>query len=221
MISGCTEVEQTTETVVAVDDAAVQVVQVGGREAATVELDHGAQLRRDHRDDVEHHGRRRVAGLQERVDDAQALDGADLLLALAVGDLLVQQLALGRQVERLEALLDALGTHVGLEVQAEAVLQLVEDRVLGLQVADLEVAEVLPHALELGDLLVEALADLTHLLLGAVLDLALLVALGALFLQRGQVGLESGHALGDLRVARLLELLISRRSSFSRPGMSA
>ena len=124
---GSPEVEQTTQTVVAVDHAAVQVVQVGGREAATVELDHRAQLRRDHRHDVEHHGGRRVAGLQERVDDAQALDRADLLLALAVGDLLVEQLALGGQVERLEALLDALGTHVGLEVQAEAVLQLVED----------------------------------------------------------------------------------------------
>ena len=153
---GSPEVEQTTQTVVAVDHAAVQVVQVGGREAATVELDHRAKLRRDHRHDVEHHRGRRVAGLQEGVDDAQTLDRTDLLLALAGGDLLVEQLALGGQVEGLEALLDALGTHVGLEVQAVAVLQLVEHRVFGLQVADLERAEVFPHALELGDLLVEA-----------------------------------------------------------------
>src|SRR5690606_17217499 len=40
---GSTEVDQTTKTVVAVDDAAVQVVQVGGGETATVELDHRAQ----------------------------------------------------------------------------------------------------------------------------------------------------------------------------------
>ena len=66
---------------------------------------------------------------------------------------------LGRQVERLEATLDRLGAHVGLEVLTEAVLELVEDVVLGLEVADLEGAEVLPHALELGDLLVEGLAD--------------------------------------------------------------
>ena len=156
---GGTEVEQATEAVVAVDHATVEVVEVGGREAATVELHHRAQLRRDHRDDVEHHRGRRVAGLQEGVDDAQALDRTDLLLALALGDLQAQVLGLGRQVERLEALLDGLGAHVGLEVHAEAVLQLVEDRVLGLEVADLEGAEVLPHALEVRDLLVGGLAD--------------------------------------------------------------
>jgi SpoVK/Ycf46/Vps4 family AAA+-type ATPase len=47
---GRTEVEQALEAVVAVDHAAVQVVQVGGREAATVELHHRAQVRRDDRD---------------------------------------------------------------------------------------------------------------------------------------------------------------------------
>jgi hypothetical protein len=43
------EVEQPLEAVVAVDDAAVEVVEVGRREAAAVELDHRAQLRRDDR----------------------------------------------------------------------------------------------------------------------------------------------------------------------------
>ena len=52
---GGAEVEQPLEAVVAVDHAAVQVVEVGGREAATVELDHRAQFRRDHRHDVEDH----------------------------------------------------------------------------------------------------------------------------------------------------------------------
>ena len=49
------EVEQPLEAVVAVDHAAVQVVEVGGREAPAVELHHRAQLRRDHRHGVEHH----------------------------------------------------------------------------------------------------------------------------------------------------------------------
>ena len=43
------EVEQPLEAVVAVDDAAVEVVEVGGREAATVELHHRAQLRAESR----------------------------------------------------------------------------------------------------------------------------------------------------------------------------
>ena len=83
---GRTEVDQALEAVVAVDHAAVQVVEVGGREAATVELDHRAQLRRDHRDGVEDHAGRVVAGTLERGDDLEALEGADLLLALARTD---------------------------------------------------------------------------------------------------------------------------------------
>ncbi len=204
---GRTEVEQTTQTVVAVDHTTVEVVEVGGREAATVELHHRAQLRRDHRDDVEHHGGRRVAGLQERVDDAQTLDRADLLLALAVGDLLVEGLALGGQVEGLEALLNRLGAHERLEVQTEAVLELVEDAVLRLQVADLEGAELLPHLFELLDLLVEGLAGLRHLLLGGVLELALRLGLGAFLFERGELGLERRQTRGDPRVALRLELL--------------
>src|ERR671921_313670 len=80
------EVEQALEPVVAVDDAAVEVVEVRGREAAAVELHHRAQLRRDHRHGLEDHHVGRVdplalaVGLQEGRDDLQALDRALLLL---------------------------------------------------------------------------------------------------------------------------------------------
>src|SRR5690606_2446473 len=69
---GSPEVDQSTQTVVAVDHTAVQVVQVAGGEAAAVELDHRAQLRRDDRDDVQDHRRGAHAGLEERVDDLEA-----------------------------------------------------------------------------------------------------------------------------------------------------
>ena len=61
------------QAVVAVDDAAVEVVQVGGREAAAVEGNERAQVRRDDRDDVEHHPLGLVAGDAERLDDLEAL----------------------------------------------------------------------------------------------------------------------------------------------------
>ena len=83
---GGPEVEQALQAVVPVDDAAIQVVEVAGGEAATVELHHRAQLRRDHRHDVEDHGLGVVdpaavlVATVERRDDLQALDG--LLLAL-------------------------------------------------------------------------------------------------------------------------------------------
>src|SRR4051812_42567527 len=62
---GRAEVEQPLEAVVAVDDAPVEVVEVGRREPAAVELDHRAQLRRDDRDGLEDHHLRLVAGVQE------------------------------------------------------------------------------------------------------------------------------------------------------------
>ncbi len=99
---GSTEVKETTQTVVAVDHTTVEVVEVGGRETATIQLNHRAQLRRNNRNNVEHHCGRRVAGLQERVDYTQALDGADLLLTLAVSDLVVQLHALVLRGRRLQ-----------------------------------------------------------------------------------------------------------------------
>ncbi len=44
------QLDQPLQAVVAVDDAAVEIVQVGGGEAAAVERHQRAQLRRDHRD---------------------------------------------------------------------------------------------------------------------------------------------------------------------------
>jgi hypothetical protein len=52
---GRAEVEQPLEAVVAVDDAAVEVVEVRRGEAPAVELDHRAQLRRDDRHGLEDH----------------------------------------------------------------------------------------------------------------------------------------------------------------------
>ena len=56
------ELDEALQTVVTVDHTTVEVVEVGGGEAATVELHHRAQVRRDDRDHVEHHGLRLVAG---------------------------------------------------------------------------------------------------------------------------------------------------------------
>ena len=194
-----TEVEQTLEPVVAVDHATVEVVQVGGREAATVELHHRAQVRRDDRNGVEDHADRLVAGLAEGVDDLEALDGADLALALAGGDGLLEGVHLGVQVEVLEALLDRRSAHVALEVLAEPVLHLAVEQLVALEVLDLEVLEPGPDLLETVELALRPVADLLHLALGAVLDLATRVGLGTL-------GLEGGHVL--------LELLGMRSSSW-------
>ncbi len=74
------ELDQPLEPVVAVDHPPVQVVQVGGGEAPAVELNHRAQVGRDHRQDGHHHPLRTVARAPESLDDLQSL--GRLLLAL-------------------------------------------------------------------------------------------------------------------------------------------
>src|SRR5258708_37310858 len=48
------QLHQVPQTVVAVDDAAVEIVEVGGREAATLERNERAQVRRGGRQHLEH-----------------------------------------------------------------------------------------------------------------------------------------------------------------------
>ena len=184
---GGAQVEQPLEAVVPVDDAPVEVVQVRGREAAAVELDHRAQLRRDHRHDVEDHPLRLVGRLEEGVDDLEPLHRAGLLLALGGVDRLLEQLGLGLQLDLLEQVADGLGAHAAAEVLApaergaEAVLELAERGLVVDHVLRLHLGEDLPDlaqplgglvevGLGVGDLGLEGLAQLLRGLL-AVLGL--------------------------------------------------
>ena len=47
------QLHQVPQTVVAVDDAAIEIVEVGGRETATLERHERAQVRRDDREDLD------------------------------------------------------------------------------------------------------------------------------------------------------------------------
>jgi hypothetical protein len=160
---GRAEVEQPLQAVVAVDDAAVQVVEVGGREAAAVELHHRAQVRRDDRDGVEHHRGRVVAGRAERLDDLQALEGAGAFLRVwplagLVGQDLAQVSASASR-SKVEQVADRLGAHAAGEVLAEAVAQLAVQHLVALEVLDLEALEAVPDLVEALDLAVGALGD--------------------------------------------------------------
>jgi hypothetical protein len=115
MMSGRAQLDQPLQAVVAVDDAAVEVVEVRRREAAAVERHQRAQVRRDHRHDGHDHPFRAVAGFEEVLDELQPLDEL-LRLQLAGGllQLLAQLLGLGSQVDRGQHLADRLGAdHAG------------------------------------------------------------------------------------------------------------
>ena len=49
------ELEQRAETVIAIDDAAVKIVEIGGRETSTFERHERAEVRRDDREHIENH----------------------------------------------------------------------------------------------------------------------------------------------------------------------
>ena len=118
---GSTQLQQAAQTVVAVDDAAVQIVQVGGGETAAVQLDHGAQVRRQHGQHVHDHPLGAVAGDAESLDNFQTLEDAHALLAgglLHLGGQLSAQLI---QIDLLQQSLDSLSAHGSLELVAVAI----------------------------------------------------------------------------------------------------
>ena len=205
---GSTEVEQTLEAVVAVDDATVEVVEVRGREASTIELHHRAQLRRDHRDNVEDHALGVVVGGQERVDDLEALERTGLALSLAGGDEFAQLLGFAFEVEVDEALLDRLGAHGTGEVQAEAVEHLAVQALVTFEVVDLEVLEPVPHLLDTVDLTVGVLAQLVHFLLGGVAQLLLGLGGSAFGLECSEILFELLGATVDVGVTAGADLLL-------------
>ena len=125
------------KTVVAVDDSAVEVVEVGGGEPAAVQLHHGAQFGRQHGQHVEDHPFGTVAADAERLDDLQSLDGAQSLLAGAVGDDLFKLRAVAFEVDLHEQLFDGFRTHADAEIlgpvffQKVAVLLVRDDLLFG------------------------------------------------------------------------------------------
>ena len=68
---GCFQLEQALQPVVAVDHATIQVVQVGGREAATIQRHERPQFRRQHRQHLENHPLGLDPRLVERLEHLQ------------------------------------------------------------------------------------------------------------------------------------------------------
>src|SRR5688572_15545508 len=162
------ELHQLLQPVVAVDDAAIEVVQVRRREPAAVERDERTQLRRNHRNDIENHPVRLVVRLAEAVDHLQPLGVLQLLLDRVLGAHLHAQL-FGQllDVDAAQQLLDRLGAHLRAELRPVvlaglAELLLVEQLVLlelRLTRIDDDVALEVEDALEIAQGDVEQVAD--------------------------------------------------------------
>ena len=79
------QLHELLEPVVAVDDAAIEVVEIGSGEAAAIERHQRAQLRRKNRDHVQNHPFGLVAALAEGFQNLQALGKLDALLERGIG----------------------------------------------------------------------------------------------------------------------------------------
>src|SRR5688572_29398882 len=162
------QLEEAPQAVVAVDDAAVQVVEVAGREAAAGERHQRAQVGRQHRQHGQHHPLRVVAGLDERLEQLQPLgEPLDLGLGGRALDLAADLADLGREVDGLQQLEDRLGAHARVELVAVLLdrleVHLVRQELAALErrharVDDHEGLEV-EHALEVPERHVDHQAD--------------------------------------------------------------
>lgn len=164
-----TQLHQALQAVVAVDDAAIQIVEVRRRETTAVQRHQRAQLGRDDRHDLEDHPFGTVARFQEALDDLQALD--DLLgLQLRLGRRqLFQKLhLLALEVEVLEHDADRFRADAGREGVFTVLVLRFEQFVFGQQLIlfergqarlDHDIRLEVQHALELLELHVEQQAD--------------------------------------------------------------
>ena len=125
---GRAELHQPLEPVVAVDHAAVEVVQVAGREPAAIELHHGPDVRRQHGQHRQDHPLRTIARAAKGLDDLQSLRCLLPPLDRRRLDFLAQ---LGRQSVEIDVanqLNDGLGSNAGAEDLATGVAQLLVAR---------------------------------------------------------------------------------------------
>ena len=215
---GRAEVQQPLQPVVAVDDPAVEVVQVRGGEAATIELHHGAQVRRDHRHGLQNHrpgvvdAPAVVVAPVEGGDDLQALDrllpalGRQGTAAVLGVDHVAQLDLLGIEVDAVDQLEDVLGAHAALEVLVVTQAELAPQHLVFDDLAAVQVAELVEGALgDLGVLLGPLAGGLDLLLDGALARLDLGV-LGPVGLEGLQLVLERLEAAVDVEVALLLDV---------------
>ena len=212
------QLDEPLEPVVAVDDPAVEVVEVAGGEPAAVELHHGPELGREYRQSGQDHPIRPVAALSEGFYDPHTLDGLLPALTGCGLHLLLEFVAELIEVEVFEYVEDGLGAHAGAEDYAVAVAE-VSVAALCQELADLEVFDLIDLVAHLFVKLVFLLFDfkleVVYLgfqpVLGVIvvvfirfIRIGMLAETGKLILEVGELGL----ALGLIPLKRLVKLLL-------------
>ena len=120
------DVDESLQAIVADDDAAIEVVQVGGGKASTIQRNERPKLRRDDGHHLDDHPLGSVAPLRcsERLDDLQPLQGFVFALLRGIGHGLMTQVVRERvQIDTRQEVVDGLGTDLGDELVRVGVFQ--------------------------------------------------------------------------------------------------
>ncbi len=135
------QLDQTLEPVVAVDHATIKVVEIACGKASAVQLNHGAQFGRQHRQGGQNQPLWLVSALSESLDNPQAFNRLFAALAGRGLHLLLEIVAHLVRVDFAQNLENGLGAHAGGENAGEQVAQFTEPT-LGQQLTDSQVFEV-------------------------------------------------------------------------------
>ncbi len=139
---GRAQFNEPLQAVIAVDDPAVEVVEIGGGKAAAIKRHQRAQFRRNHRDDGQDQPFRPVARTDKGLDQLEAL-GQFLGLEVAgdLLDLLTQAMGLFLKIDRGQEVANGLGTDRGAEGIIAQFFARLEIIFLGQQFARLELGQ--------------------------------------------------------------------------------
>ena len=74
--------KETIKAIIAIDDAAIKVIKVGGSKATAIELNHRAQFGRNDGDNGKNHPFGLITGFAEGLDDFEATNGANTFLTV-------------------------------------------------------------------------------------------------------------------------------------------
>ena len=228
---GRAELDHALQAVVAVDDAAVEVIEIGGCKPAAVQLHHGAQVGGNDGKHGEDHPLGAVAALAERLNDLDALDRLDALGARRVAlDDLFGFFALFLEIDRHQKFADRLRAHADFEPRDVALAERVLDVAEFSVVDDLLIGDALALHLfdERGDLLLRPERLVVHELCAAFGENIGLFALRRALLERIELGdgavlhlfehrlkiggeLDGGRGIGDVvEVAHVGEQFLVR-----------
>src|SRR5450756_1920718 len=135
------QLQEPLQPVVPVDDTSIEVVEVGGRETAPVELDHGAELGREHRQHRQDHPLRPRPGTAECLDEAELFDRLLAALAGRSPDLDVQGAPKHLELHPGDDVADGFGAHPGPEDSAAARTRARARAVLLVEIAEIRLIE--------------------------------------------------------------------------------